>query len=150
MAYPDYEEEEDYDDVYGVGELEAVPIEFPDDLGVCIDKLYILRSQRLVLSKEVAERKRTEAAYRSHIITKLRDIKLDGGRGAAASASITEKVEPTPKDWPTIWAYIAEHDAFDMLAKKLSGKAIKERWDQGEEVPGIERFTKIDLSLKKR
>jgi len=147
MSYPD---DDDYDDSYGVGELEAPPIEFPEDLGTCIDKLYVLRAQRLVLSKEVDERKRTEAAYRTHIINKLRDVKMEGGKGSVCSASITEKVEPTPKDWPAIWAYISEHDAFDMLQKKLSGKAVKERWEAGEVVPGVDKFTKVDLSLKKQ
>lgn len=149
MSYIDYNDE-DYDDSYGAGELETPPIEFPDDLGVCIDKLYILRSQRLVLAKEVAERKRTEAAYRAHIIGKLREIKMEGGKGGAASATITEKVEPSPKDWQKIWDYAVTHDAPDMFQKRLSSKAIKERWEVGEEVPGIERFTVVDLSLKKR
>jgi len=149
MAYQDYDEDE-FDDSYGIGELEAAPIEFPEELGVCIDKLYVLRSQRLVLVKEVAERKRTEKAYREHIVSKLREIKMEGGKGGTATASITEKIEPTPKDWPAIWAWVAANDAFDMLQKRLSGKAVKERWDQNEVIPGIEKFTVVDLSLKKR
>lgn len=150
MAYEDFDDEDDFDPSYGVGELEEAPIEFPADVGECIDKLFMLRSQRIMLGKEIAERKRTEAKYTLHIIGKLRDSKLTGGMGERANASYKMESIPTAKDWPKVWAYIKEHDAFDMLAKKLSGKAVKERWEAGEIIEGIETFDKPKLSLTKR
>lgn len=146
----DWDDAEDIDESLGVGELEAVPIEFPDNVGECIDKLFALRSQRILLGREVDARKRTEAAYAKHIVEVLQSAKLTGGNGEKANASYKEVDEPTPKDWPQIWAYIVEHNAFDLLAKKLSGKAVRERWDQAEQIPGIGTFTKLKLSLTKR
>ena len=152
MAYEDFDDEDDFDPSYGIGELEEAPIEFPADVGECIDKLFMLRSQRIMLGKEIAERKRTEAKYTLHIIGKLRDAKLSGGMGSKANASYKiEKVPTATKEgWPKIWKYIKEHDAFDLLAKKLSGKAVKERWEAGEIIEGIETFDKPKLSLTKR
>ena len=104
MADWDVDDDEDFDPSYGIGELEAPPIEFPESVGECIDKLYILRSQRIMLAREVKERKRTEAAYTLHIIAKLKDSKQTGGSGETANSSIKSVEEPTPENWPDIYA----------------------------------------------
>jgi len=147
MAYE--EEYEELDEEYGAGELELVPIEFPADIGECIDKLYVLRAQRLVFEKELRQRKRTEAAYKLHIIGILGELKMEGGKGTTANSSITRKEMPTPDDWNAIYEYIEATQAWDLMQKRLSTKAIQERWDLGEEVPGIGKFEKVDLSLTK-
>ena len=150
MAYDDFDDDDILDESLGIGELERAPVEFPEDLGACIDKYYQLRAQRLNLEKEVKERKRTERAYMEHIVAQLRAIKMENGGGLKANASIKEVEMPTPKDWPAIWEYIKENNAFDLLQKRLSSKAVQERWDQEIVIPGIETFTKVSLSLTKK
>ncbi len=150
MAYDDFDDDDILDESLGIGELERPPVEFPEDLGTCIDKYYQLRAQRLNLDKEIKERKRTEKAYMEHIVAKLREIQMENGGGKVANASIKEVEMPTPKDWPAIWEYIKENNAFDLLQKRLSSKAVQERWDQEIVVPGIETFTKVSLSLTKK
>lgn len=150
MAYDDFDDDEVLDESLGIGKLELPPIEFPDDLGSCIDKYYQLRAQRLNLEKEVKERKRTEKAYMEHIIAKLRGINMENGGGHVANASIKEVEVPTPKDWPAIWEFVKQNNAWDLLQKRLSGKAVQERWDQEIVIPGIETFTKVSLSLTKK
>ena len=85
-----------------------------------------------------------------HIVAQLRAIKMENGGGLKANASIKEVEMPTPKDWPAIWEYIKENNAFDLLQKRLSSKAVQERWDQEIVIPGIETFTKVSLSLTKK
>lgn len=131
-------------------EEQPVGIVFPDTLGACIDKLYALRAQRLEQEREIKERKRTETAYKDHIIAELRKATLDGGKGDKANASITTNDEPTPNDWTAIWQYIKENDADDLVQRRLYSAAVKARWEAGEEVAGIGHFTVVDLSLTKR
>ena len=150
MAYDDFDDEDVLDESLGIGELERPPVEFPDDLGTCIDKYYQLRAQRLNLEKEVKERKRTEKAYMEHIVAQLRSINMENGGGRVANASIKEVEVPTPKDWPAIWEFVEENNAWDLLQKRLSGKAVQERWDQEIVIPGIDTFTKVSLSLTKK
>ena len=141
---------DDFDIDEEAEEVSTITVNFPDSLGECIDRLYKLRTFRLKQEKEIKERKRTENAYRSHIINLLGDVNLEGGRGTVATASIKSSEEPTAKDWSEIYAYIEANDAFDLLQRRLSAKAVKQRWELGEEVPGIEKFTVVDLSLTKR
>ena len=150
MAYDDFDDDELLDESLGIGELERAPVVFPDNLGDSIDKYYQLRAQRLNLEKEVKERKRTERAYMEHIITSLKAANMANGGGGVANASIKEVEMPTPKDWQAIWNFVKANDAWDILQKRLSGKAVQERWDQEIMIPGIETFTKVSLSLTKK
>lgn len=120
------------------------------DLGTAIDKLYELRSQRLDVEKVVKTMKSDELALRVHIKQMLDSINLDGAKGSAATAVVITSVDPVAKDWLQIYEFIRENDAFDMLQKRLSSMAVKERWESGILVPGIEKFDNWDLSITKR
>ena len=120
------------------------------DLGTAIDKLYELRSQRLDVEKVVKTMKSDELALRVHIKQMLDSINLDGAKGSAATAAVITSVDPVAKDWLQIYEFIRENDAFDMLQKRLSSIAVKERWESGILVPGIEKFDNWDLSITKR
>lgn len=120
------------------------------DLGSCIDALYLQRAERLAVEKTVKEMKTRELALRVHIKSVLDSISLESGAGKLATTSIQLSVEPTAKDWPAIYAFIVENDAFDMLQRRLSSTAVKDRWDEGIIIPGIDKFDTWDLSLTKR
>lgn len=120
------------------------------DLGTAIDKLYELRSQRLDVEKVIKTMKSDELALRVHIKQMLDSINLDGAKGSAATAAVITSVDPVAKDWLQIYEFIRENDAFDMLQKRLSSMAVKERWESGILVPGIEKFDNWDLSITKR
>ena len=120
------------------------------DLGTAIDKLYELRSQRLDVEQVVKTMKSDELALRVHIKQMLDSINLDGAKGSAATAAVITSVDPVAKDWLQIYEFIRENDAFDMLQKRLSSMAVKERWESGILVPGIEKFDNWDLSITKR
>ena len=120
------------------------------DLGTAIDKLYALRAERLEAEKQIKVMKSNELALRITIKRLLDAASLEGGRGISASASIQYSTEPTAKDWSAIYFYIRENDAFDMLQRRLSSTAVKDRWDSGIIIPGIEKFDTWDLSVTKR
>lgn len=120
------------------------------DLGTAIDKLYELRARRLEAEKVIKTMKSEELALRVTIKRMLDAASLEGGRGQLASTSIQYSTEPTPKDWSAIYDYIRENDAFDMLQRRLASTAVKDRWESGIIIPGIEKFDTWDLSVTKR
>lgn len=120
------------------------------DLGTAIDKLYELRAKRLDAEKAIKAMKSDELALRVVIKRLLDAASLEGGRGQIASTSVIHSTEPTAKDWPAIYDFIRENDAFDMLQRRLSATAVKDRWESGIIIPGIEKFDTWDLSLTKR
>lgn len=120
------------------------------DLGTAIDTLYALRARRLEAEKVIKAFKSEELELRVIIKRLLDNASLEGGRGQVASTSIIHSTEPAPKDWPAIYAFIQENDAFDLLQRRLSAVAVKDRWESNIIIPGIEKFDTWDLSLTKR
>jgi hypothetical protein len=41
-----------------------------------------------------------------------------------------------------------KNDAFELLQKRVSVEACRERWDEGLEIPGVERIGKVEFSLR--
>jgi len=119
-------------------------------LGDLIDELYTLRAARLLEEKRIKELKTKELSLRVQIKELLDAVGLEMGAGSLATTSIQLSTEPTVTDWPAFYKYIVDHDAFDMLQRRLSPTAVKDRWDDGEVVPGIDKFDTWDLSLTKR
>lgn len=120
------------------------------DLGGLIDLLYATRVQRLDAEKEIKALKTKEVGFRMRIKQMLDAASLEAGSGKTATTSVCYTTEPTAKDWPAIYSYIVENDAFDMLQRRLSATAVRDRWNDGIIIPGIEKFDTWDLSLVKR
>ncbi len=119
-------------------------------VGIIIDELYALRTQRLALSKEVDELKAQEAVLRKTIIDRLQVNGLDSGRGNDATASITKDVQVNISDWAMFNNYVIKTNSLDLLQKRVSMTALKARWEDGVEVPGLTKIELPDLSLTKR
>jgi hypothetical protein len=119
-------------------------------LGQAIDQLYACRAERLEAEKQIKAMKANELALRVTIKRLLDSVNLESASGTTATTSIQYSTDPVAKDWNEIYAFIIENDAFDMLQRRLSSTAIKDRWDQGIIIPGVEKFDNWDLSLTKR
>lgn len=124
-------------------------IEFPSTIGGCIDALYEARAKRLALSKQVDAAKEVENQYEAHILNSFDKSELTGARGELATASIKRSTVYNLTDWDTFIAYVDTNNAWELLRKQPGSTACKERFENGEEIPGITPFVKIDLSLTK-
>lgn len=122
---------------------------FPAKLGACVDMAYTLRAERLEIEKQAEEVKAKESALKDHIIATFSKADIDGAKGKVASASITRSVKGNVKDWPSVWGYIVDHDAYDLMERRLNNKAYRDRLAGGETIPGTEPFDVVSLSLTK-
>jgi hypothetical protein len=113
------------------------------------DNYIAIRAQRLVLAKQVEEMEEAEKDLYKTIIAKLREAGMSAVGGKLGLVKMSETVEPIAQDWRQTWDYIKKHDAFELLHKRLTVTAVKERWEAGEEVPGVGRVPKFSLSVSK-
>ena len=118
-------------------------------IGDKIDKLYELRAIRLDLSREVDEMKAKEVAMKQDIMDELDAVGLAKATGQKATAGRTCKIQPTVLDWDQVFDYIKNNDAFDLVQRRISNLAWKERLDSGILIPGTESIDVWDLSLTK-
>jgi len=65
------------------------------------------------------------------------------------SFSRTETILPVAKDWELIYDYVKEFDAFELLAKSIKSDTYRKLLEMEEEVPGVETYTKVAISVRK-
>lgn len=121
----------------------------PKSLGACADRLYELRQQRLSVQKEVDKLAAEETFLREHIINTLPKSEASGIAGKLARVTVVTKQVPQVKDWDAFYKFVKKTGSFDLLQRRLTDQAIKERWEAGKEVPGVEHFNAVSISLNK-
>jgi hypothetical protein len=130
-----------------------VPTAFqvPSSLALCSDLLYTTRQARLELQKQVDELAARETTLKQHLIETFTAEGADqsGVGGKVAFSKLVEKEEPVAQDWEATWKYIAKKKAWDLLQKRLSAPAVKARWENKEEIPGIGRIRVYSISNTK-
>lgn len=117
-------------------------------MGACADLLYTAREERLKAQKVVDELAKREAAIREHIINNL--PKSDtGASGKLARVSVVTKQVPQVKDWDEFYKHVKKTGQFDLMQRRVSDTAVKERWENGKVVPGVEAFGVVSVSINK-
>ena len=122
---------------------------FPKALGACADRLFTLREQRLNAQKEVDKLASEESAIKEHIINTLPKSEASGVAGKLARVTVVTKQVPQVKDWDKFYAHVKKTGQFELLQRRLTDAAIKERWEAGKQVPGVESFNAVTVSINK-
>lgn len=68
--------------------------------------------------------------------------------GARARATFGLKSVPHVVDWQSLYAYIKESGAWEMLHKRIGVTAWQERINMGLHVPGVEQVVMPDVKVK--
>ena len=58
-------------------------------------------------------------------------------------------VHPTITNWDEFYEYVTKTNSFDLLHKRLSSTAFKDRWEAGEIIPGSTTAEVWGLSVTK-
>ena len=66
------------------------------------------------------------------------------------TATVTENILPTIKDWDALTDYIISNGATHLLQRRVSSAAFRELQDAGQDVPGVEPYTQRQISLRRR
>lgn len=121
----------------------------PKKLGDVADLLFKTRAERLATTKKVEELQARETALKNHLIDNLPKSEATGVAGKAARVQIVVKQRLGVKNWEEVYAYIKKNNAFDMLQRRLSDTAVKDRLEAGKKVPGVEFTAVADVSITK-
>jgi hypothetical protein len=124
-------------------------MKLPKTLGETIDLLFTLREERKAIeaqAKEVAEKERILEA---HLMSNFDKAGLDGAKGRRATAAIKRTTVADVTDWEAYFKYISKTKSWDLVQKRASITALRERWADGKVVPGVEAKEIESLSLTK-
>lgn len=119
------------------------------ELSKIVDRYQERRNARLATEKIARDQKLLEDADKEIILHTLRKADASSVGGTTHNAVRRVTNEPFAEDWDAVHAYIIEHDAWELMHKQLTSSAVKERWDAGEEIPGVDSFPVEKLGLVK-
>lgn len=114
-----------------------------------IDEVFDLRQERLAIQKKVDMMKAKEDGLVAALATEMEELELQEVRGehGKLKLSMAENAEVT--SYPDLYAYIKETGSFDLLQRRVSLTGVRERWQEGNEVPGVARVLETKATLGK-
>lgn len=119
------------------------------DIPVLIEQYATKRQDRLALQKQTDQLKQEETQLQNDIIAALKDAGMTSAGGSEHKVTFKTVQKPTAADWDKIYDYIQEEGAFDLLQRRLGETAVKLRWEEGIDIPGIVAFPVDKLSISK-
>lgn len=119
----------------------------PPTIGSLIDKLHAKKLE--IKEAEAAKKKLEEEAdeLKAKIIDRMAEQGMKAGTGKLAAATVNEKVVPQVTDWDKFYAFIYENRFFHLLQRRPSTPGCTELFET-QEIPGVERFRKVDVNLR--
>lgn len=117
--------------------------------GSIIDRLYEIRTERKALSDKDKELKDEFDSLEHVLIERLKADDSLQAKTKTATATITETIVPTIKDWDAFEQHVLENQALYLLQRRPASAAFRELLNMGETVPGLEPFTSLSISLRR-
>jgi hypothetical protein len=90
-------------------------------------------------------------ALEEHFVKSLTVGESSGVQGMSSRTQVTETAVPVvkPSDWEKFFAYVAKTKQWDLLSRKVSAEAVRERWDAKKPVPHVSAFHVKKVSCTK-
>lgn len=105
-----------------------------------IDELFNARQRRLDEQKKVDAMKAAEDIQAEAIRAALHEMGVPELSGSVGSFTLKIKQEPEIVSWQDFQDHIRKTGELDLLQKRAMVSAIKARWEEGNDVPGVARI----------
>lgn len=115
-------------------------------LGQLIDQLDTVRERKRKLSEQIKTLEGEYSVLEEQVKERLLAEGMDKATGKKATASLTQEVVATVKDWDALCAYVKKSGHFHLLQRRVSNPAFRELAAK-KPVPGLEPFVKTNLNL---
>ena len=125
----------------------ATKFKVPKSLPACADLLKELRDKRYALQHEVDAIKAQEKEVEDHLVESLSKAESAGIAGKHALAKVNVSVKPLLEDFGALWEYARKKNLPELFQRRVNETAVKERWEEGIEVPGVGAFRAVKITL---
>lgn len=115
-----------------------------------LDAYKSLRDMRLEEQRKVDHMKEGETKIQNELAAYLTDNPdLNGIIGTTHKAILKHSTIPIITNLSVLKQYIMDNDAWDLISMKISPPAVRERWEDMEQIPGVESMPQVKLSVTK-
>lgn len=115
-----------------------------------IDEYVAVKNEREALSATVKEKTEKLGRLESDIMSLMSHAGITHAASDKASLSMKLSKHPAIKDWKTFYDYVQSTGQFELLHKRLSSTAFRERWEAGEVIPGTEASDVWELTVRRK
>lgn len=122
----------------------------PLSTGAIIAKMDEVREERRAIARRDKELIEEWRSLEMELIIRLDEQGMLKAATSAGTASITETVLPNVVDWDALFDHIKETGDFYLLQKRPAAAAFRELLASGIDIPGIEPYTKREISLLRK
>lgn len=112
-------------------------------LDTLIEAYLTLRNEKQDLGKRIREISHDQAELEGAIHKAMAEAGITRAGSTMGMVSVKTTPQPSVVDWAAFQQYIADTGSFDLLQRRLSAPAFRDRWMDGAEVPGT---TKVDIA----
>lgn len=119
------------------------------ELSKLVDDYVEKREERLAADRKANALKKQETHMADRLIQVMRENDTRWCAGHTHRVQMNLSSKPVASDWEALYGYMKEHDAMDLVQKRLHESAIALRVEEGEEIPGIEYNEVTKLSIGK-
>lgn len=117
-------------------------------MGSTVDSVWAKREEKREAEAKVKVIEAEIAAMEEVLIDRMDKEETSKSQGTKASVSITHAVVANVEDWDAFWPFIVKHKFFHLVQKRVSDPAMRELWDAGKKIPGVQPFTKRKLNIR--
>jgi hypothetical protein len=104
-----------------------------------LDRLVEVKQQKAALAAQASELSKLQQTIESDLMNAMMAAgTLRGASEHGHSCSIQKALHPAITDWQQFYDHVVETRSFDLLTKRLSATAFRERWATGTPVPGAQ------------
>lgn len=118
------------------------------DLLNATSELAMIRRARKEVEDELKQAKEMEEEVEQRILHYMNIQGLEAFRNG--NMQITKRIKNTPRldNYEELLNFIIAETAYDLLQKRLSTVAVRERWENGVVVPGVSCFVEEDIAIR--
>jgi hypothetical protein len=116
-------------------------------MGGTVDKLWAKREEKREAEAKVKVIEAEIASIEESLMERMDKEATTKSQGTKASVSVTQTTVANVTDWEAFHAYVAKNKYFHLLQKRVSDPAVRELWDGGKKVPGVQPFAKRKLNV---
>lgn len=118
-----------------------------DTIGTMIDAIRKLDLEIDTHQEKIRKLKEKQKPLEDKLLKALQKAGVENAAGKIGKARISKNRHPQGKEWPKIYAYIVKKKAWDILQRRLSSRAVLDRLEDGEPIPGITIYEETAVSV---
>lgn len=117
------------------------------ELNATIEKYLKIRTGRLALDKQSSTLKAEEDMLRGIVLREMKGRPNPVYEAGKLKAELKMRAYANVTDWAAVQKHILATGEFDLLQKRLTVTAVRERWEVGKDVPGVEQAQEAEVII---